>query len=163
MSPDPCSDFSSSSFDTFDHSPPPISPNSFAASQGPVPQPPPYIPSSFPPSQVQASATAAATNSPPQSVPEISSELRTPRPRSPKGPKAFYPDLPGSPPFTQSPKTVKQETSLQDPAPSPAPFFPLQKAAGAEGIVQFMSHSLSPIYLRLKSILAPSPQIGIII
>ena len=49
MSPDPCSDFSSS----LDHSPPPIAPNPIAATPGPIPQPPPNVPSSLLPSQVQ--------------------------------------------------------------------------------------------------------------
>ena len=47
MSPDPCSDFSSSSFDPSDHSPLPIAPNPLAAAPDPVPQPSPYIPSSL--------------------------------------------------------------------------------------------------------------------
>ena len=50
MSPDPCSDFSSSSFDPSDHSPPPIAPNPLAAAPDPVSQHPPYAPSSLPPS-----------------------------------------------------------------------------------------------------------------
>ena len=50
MSPDPCSDFSSSSLD---HSSPPIAPNPIAATPGPIPQPPPNVPSSLLPSQVQ--------------------------------------------------------------------------------------------------------------
>ena len=114
MSPDPCSDFSSSSFDPSDHSPPPIAPNSLAAAADRVPQPPPYFPSSLPPSQVQASQT------PPQPVPERSSETSAP-PSTLRVPR-LYPDLLGSPPHTWSQTTLKQETSPHDPLPSPAPF-----------------------------------------
>ena len=77
VSPDPCSDFSSSSFYPSDHSPRPSTPSPLAATPDPVPQPPPYVPSSLPSSQVQASTTAAP-NPPPQLVTEISSETSAP-------------------------------------------------------------------------------------
>ena len=54
MSPNPCSDFSSSSFHLSDHSPPSITPNPLVAAPDPVPQPPPYVPSSLPPSLSRA-------------------------------------------------------------------------------------------------------------
>ena len=77
VSPDPCSDFSSS-FHPSHHSPPPSSPNPLAATPDPVPQPPPYVPSSLPLSQAQVSATTAAPNSPPQPMSKISSETSNP-------------------------------------------------------------------------------------
>ena len=124
--PDPCSDFASSSFDPSDHSPSLIAPTPVAATSDPVPQPPLYTRSSLPPSQVQTTATAP--NPPPLPVPEASSEtsaspstLRVPR---------LYPNLPRSPPYTQSQITLKQ-----DPAPFPAPLLPLWEVAGTEGIV----------------------------
>ena len=78
VSPDPCSDFSSSSFYPSDHSPRPSAPNPLAATPDPVPQPLPYVPSSLPPSQAQVSAMAAAPNTSPQPVSEISSETSGP-------------------------------------------------------------------------------------
>ena len=59
MSPDHCSDFSSS-FDPSDHSPSPTAPNPLAAAPDPLPQPPPYTPS-LPPSQVRAVTTTTTT------------------------------------------------------------------------------------------------------
>ena len=131
MSPDPCSDFSSSSFDPSDHSPPTITPNPITATPDPVPQPPPYVPSSLPcllkcrplpprSSQPPSPACARLETSDPPSTP------RVPR---------LYPDLPRSPPRTQSWTTLKQETSPQDPTPFPAPLLPLWEVAGAEGII----------------------------
>ena len=61
-----------------------------------------------------------APNPCPQPVPEASSETSAP---------LSILRVPRSPPRT------KQETSLQDPAPSPAPLLPLGEVAGAEGIV----------------------------
>ena len=130
MSPDPCSGFSSSSFDLSD--PRPIAPNPLAVAPDPVPQPPPYVPPSLPPSQVQASP-APAPNPSPQPVPEVSSKSSAP-PSTLRVP-TLYPDLSRFPPSTQARTNLKQETSPQDPAPSPAPFLPLWEVAGAEGIV----------------------------
>ena len=62
-----------------------------------------------------------APNPCPQPVPEASSETSVP---------LSILRVPRSPPRT------KQETSLQDPAPSPAPLLPSPEVAGAEGIVQ---------------------------
>ena len=130
MSPNPCSGFSSASFDPSD--PPPIAPNPLAVAPDPVPQPPPYVPSSLPPSQVQASPAPAPSPSP-QPVPEVSSKNSAP-PSTLRVP-ALYPDLSRSPAGTQSRTNLKQETSPQDPAPSPAPFLPLWEVARAESIV----------------------------
>ena len=95
MSPDPCSDFSSS-FGPSDHSPPLSTPSPLSATPDPVPQTPPYVPSSLPPSEAQASATAAP-NPPPQLVPEISSE--TSAPTSTLRVPRLYPNLPRSLPI----------------------------------------------------------------
>ena len=86
-----------------------------------------------PSSQAQASTTTAAPNTPPQPVPDISSETSAPSStlRVPK----LYPGLSRSPPHAPSGATSKQETSPQDPTPSPAPLLSLGEAARAEGIV----------------------------
>ena len=148
MSPLPYSDFSSS-FDPSDHSLPTIFPNPIAAAPDLVPQPPPYAPFSLPPS-FSRQATAAAPNPPLHPVLEVSFETSAP----PSTPMILrlYSDLPRSPLYPVRNNFLKQETSLQDPAPFSTPLFPLGEVVGAEGIVQFMSHSPSPIYLKLKSI-----------
>ena len=128
MSPDPCSDFSSSSFDPSDHSPPPIAPNPLAAAPDPVSQRPPYAPSCLPPSQAQASTTTPSPT--PLPLPEISSE--TSAPRSTAGSQGFT--LTSLDPLPY-PVLNKQETLQQDPSPYPAPLLPVWEAAGAEGIV----------------------------
>ena len=76
---------------------------------------------------------APAPNPSPQPVPEVSSKSSAP-PSTLRVP-TLYPDLSRFPPSTQARTNLKQETSPQDPAPSPAPFLPLWEVAGAEGIV----------------------------
>ena len=148
MSPDPCSDFSSSSFDPSDHSLPPIAPNPLAAAPDPVSQRPPYAPSCLPPSQAQASTTTPSPT--PLPLPEISSE--TSAPRSTAGSQGFT--LTSLDPLPY-PVLNKQETLQQDPSPYPAPLLPVWEAAGAEGIVRvhvpFFLTDLSQIEMYLGS------------
>ena len=146
ISPDPCSDFPSS-FNPSDHSPPPT------AAPDPVLKPPPYAPSSFP--------SSAAPNPLP-----CLCQRRALRPHphtlTPRVP-GLYPDLPRSPPHTQPLTSLRQEASQQDPTPFPVPCLPLQKAAGAESIVWVSVPFSLTICLKLKSILAASPQTLILI
>ena len=78
-------------------------------------------------------------------------------PSTPRVPR-FYPNLPRSPPHTWSRTTLKQETSLQDLAPSPAHSSLYGKQLEQKPFLGFMSHSPSLICLKSKSILASSLQ-----
>ena len=77
MSPDRCSDYSSS-FDPSAHSPPAIAPNPLAAAPDPVPQPPLCAPPASLLLKRRPRATAAAPNTPPQPAPEVNSETLAP-------------------------------------------------------------------------------------
>ena len=139
MSPDPCSDFSSS-LDPSDHSPHPIAPSPLAA----APDPPfgilqfhnLHFTSLLPPSFFMRPPPLAAPNPPPRPVPERSSESSAP------------PSTPGSQGFAQPPQISSPD------APSPAPVLPSQ-ADGARGIVwvhvPFSLTDLSQIEMHLGS------------
>ena len=120
MSLDPCSEFSSCSFDPSYCSPPPIAPKPLAATLDTVPQPPPYTPSSLTTTQVQADFEAP--NSPPQPVPEISSESSAP-PYTLRVPR-LYPDLPRSPPLQFS-SVAQSCPTLCDPMNRSTPGLPV--------------------------------------
>ena len=107
MSPDPCWDFSSSSFDPSDHSPPPNAPNPLAAAPGTVPQPPAYVPS--PSLLLKCSSQLPSPASAWDKLWAPPSTSRVPR---------LHPDLPTSPPFTRSRKALKRGPSLQGPLPT---------------------------------------------
>ena len=149
MSPNPCSDFSSS-FDPLRTTAHPLllpiplqplqihihnlhltPPPSLLVKCGQSPPPPPPPP-------------PAAPNPPPLLVPEASSETSAP-PSTPRVP-GLYPDLPISPPCTRSGTTLKQETSQQDPTPFPTPPLPLWEVARAKYIVQvYVPYSLNDL------------------
>ena len=103
-SPDPCSDFSSSSFKPSDHSPPPITPNPIAASPDsiPVPQPPPSTPSQ--------------PDRPPIPIPETSSEASAPP--STLRVLRTYPGLPKYRPHTRSQSFTAGPCSFHCSSPS---------------------------------------------
>ena len=154
ISPNPCSD-SSSSFDPFDHSPLPYCSQSHCSSSR----------SSFKTSTLCSLLLPSFCSSRLRPLPCLRQRraLRHHPHPLPQGSQGSIPDLPRSPPYTQPRTTLKQETSQQDPAPFPVPLLPLQEVGGAEGIVWVHVPFSLTICIKLKSILAASPQTLIII
>ena len=151
MSPDSCSDFASS-FDPFNHSPPP----SLQILLQPLQIQFHNLHFTPPPSQAQA--TAAAPSPPPQSV---RGKLSQPHPL-PLRTQGFTP-ISLDPPHTGSRTTLKRETSQRTPLLPPLHSSLHGKQLEQKALFGFASHSPSTIYFKSKSCLAPSLQTRVII